>query len=240
MTSAADFLAAVWGARPDGSLDGVHFIAEPAPQGWKHHPVSTIAEAVSKALEISGAGRNAYFACAEYLTADNRKGENVNGACLYWADIDCGAEKAASGKGYPTKKDAMGALAAFCKAACLPEPSTVVDSGNGLHVYWHLPDFVPRDEWLRVARKLKALTVKHGLLADPSRTADIASVLRVPGTMNWKDTSNPKLVTTKRLTGAIDFAAFAAAIDTAIPNVVASVTNPFAAAQGEYLWGVKL
>lgn len=230
MTGAADFLAAVWGARPDGSLDGVHFIAEPAPQGWKHHPVSTIAEAVSKALEISGAVRNAYFACAEYLTADNRKGENVNGACLYWADIDCGAEKAASGKGYPTKKEAMGALAAFCKAACLPEPSIVVDSGNGLHCYWQFADFIPREEWQRLARKLKALTAIHGLLADPSRTADIASVLRVPGTMNWKDTANPKNVTTKRLTAPVVFSEFAAALDRAMPDAVTSAANAFAAA----------
>lgn len=122
MTSAADFLTAVWNARPDGSLDGFHFIAEPGPQGWKHHPVTAIAGAVDKALEISGAGRNAYFACSEfiqesYIDQDGkqryRTAENAKGTRSFWLDIDCGEAKASSGKGYATKKDASTALASF-------------------------------------------------------------------------------------------------------------------------------
>ena len=239
MTNAADFLAAVWGARPDGSLDGVHFIAEPPPKGWQHHPVTTIAGAVDVAAGISKAGRDAYFACSEfvqerYMGQDGkwhyRTAKNVNGAHAFWLDIDCGAEKEAAGKGYLTKREALAALATFCKAAGVLEPTIVVDSGNGLHCYWHFSDFIPREEWQRLARKLKALTVTHSLIADPSRTAEIASVLRVPGTLNFKDAANPKPVITKRLTGAVDFTAFAAAIDAAMPDAVASVANPFAAA----------
>lgn len=50
MTGAADFLAAVWGALPDGSLDGVQYITDPTQQGWKHYPVTTVAAAVAKAM----------------------------------------------------------------------------------------------------------------------------------------------------------------------------------------------
>ena len=38
------------------------------------------------------------------------------------------------------------------------------------------------ETWARYAHGLKILCVKHGLHADPTRTADISSVLRTPGT----------------------------------------------------------
>jgi hypothetical protein len=53
---------------------------------------------------------------------------------------------------------------------------------------------VPRDTWRSHAVKLKALTKACGFLSDDSRTADIASVLRVPGTLNHKYTP-PRPVT---------------------------------------------
>jgi hypothetical protein len=47
---------------------------------------------------------------------------------------------------------------------------------------------IPRDTWQPHARQLKDLTKVCGFQADDSRTADIASVLRVPGTLNHKYT----------------------------------------------------
>jgi hypothetical protein len=73
------FLSAAWGANTDGALNGVHFIAEPAQIGWMHHPVYTVADAVRKAQEISDAGRNAYFACSEYLTLERPRRQRVTG-----------------------------------------------------------------------------------------------------------------------------------------------------------------
>lgn len=230
MTGATEFLHAIWGVGADGKLDGVHYIAEPAHGGFTHHPVKTIAGALVKAREISDAGRNAYFACAEYLTAENRKAENAAGARAIWLDIDCGEAKAAAGKGYPTKHAAIKGLIEFCRATGLPEPNIVVDSGNGLHVYWYFTTLIPRDEWRVLAAKLKMLAVRYGLRADPSRTADIASVLRVPGTMNWKNPDSPKPVTLKRLGTLLDFAVFAEALDAASPEVMPVTGNPFAAA----------
>lgn len=42
------------------------------------------------------------------------------------------------------------------------------------------------ETWARYAQGLKTLCVKHSLHADPTRTADISSVLRTPGTHNRK------------------------------------------------------
>ena len=134
-----------------------------------------------------------YFACAEYKTADNRKADNVAGARGVWLDFDCGEDKDADNKGYLTKEIAQEALNIFCTKLKLPKPTHIVDSGNGLHVYWLFDNIVYREEWQKAAKKLKALTIADNLKVDGSRTADIASVLRIPGTMNNKS-ATPKPV----------------------------------------------
>lgn len=103
----------------------------------------------------------------------------------FWLDIDCGESKAEAGKGYATKRLGVEALGMFCKAVNLPRPM-IVDSGNGLHVYWALTEAISAETWQPIANRLKALTKQLGLLADDTRTADSASILRLPGTHNKK------------------------------------------------------
>lgn len=157
--------------------------------------VNSIDEAITKANTFNiDKGFDVYFACAEFVTGDNRTSANALGAWGYWFDIDCGAEKAAKGEGYPTKRDAKNALIEFIKNAKLPYPDFIVDSGNGLHVYFCSDAFIPKTDWLVGARKLKGLTKHYGLLVDQTRTADIASILRFPNTKNYKAPLNPKAV----------------------------------------------
>lgn len=153
---------------------------------FKHIPVKDASEAAELAVQLSGRGIDVYFACAEYLTSKNRQAANASGAWGFWLDIDCGAAKAAAGAGYATCEDALQAVADFCIKAELPLPTHIVNSGSGLHVYWALVSVVPSEFWPTNAQKLKALTKALGFLADDTRTADIASVLRVPGTLNFK------------------------------------------------------
>jgi hypothetical protein len=163
--------------------------------------------------------RNAYFACAEFKTIANRKGDNATGAQSFWLDLDCGPDKAAKNEGYLTKCDALSALRDFCKSLGLPKPAAIVDSGNGLHCYWYFTVFIRVDQWRALARKLKTLAAQRGLRADPMRTADIASVLRVPDTMNVKDPANPKPVKIWRFSEATNFQIFAAALDGPEPDL---------------------
>lgn len=183
-------LDALWAT--SGLTHQLCFMHRPDP-GFKNTPVATAAQALTMAAEHSQAGDDVYFACAEYLTPDSRKAENAAGARAFWLDIDCGEQKAAEGKGYATKDDGTAALRKFIIAAGLPDPTHILDSGSGMHVYWALTTPLPVAEWRAVASQLKALTKSLGFLADPSRTADIASVLRVPGTLNHKY-SPPKAV----------------------------------------------
>jgi hypothetical protein len=139
----------------------------------------------AEATALSNSGYNAYFGCAKYATDKNRKAPNVKSAQCFWLDIDCYDDKP-----YADQQEGMVALKKFCAALSLPRP-TIVDSGRGFHVYWQLQDPITPEQWKRTAVKLKKLCNEHNLQTDPSRTADIASILRLPDTKNYK--TNPAL-----------------------------------------------
>jgi hypothetical protein len=118
-----------------------------------------------------------------------RKAAEASTIAALWIDIDCG-----NNKPYPTWKEGLTALLDWVKREQFAPPTHVVKSGYGLHVYWALDRGYSLNEWLPVAQGLKRALAVGGVKADPSRTADAASILRVPGTMNWKDPENPRPV----------------------------------------------
>jgi hypothetical protein len=223
---ALDFVAAMFNANAAGQTRGTIIIAEKLQRGFRHYACENITEASSKATRIGAASGDAYFAPAQFkdfdrtATKGNRVGTKAIGAWSFWLDIDVGDKKAAEGKGYTTQRAALMALRDFCDATGLPKPLLVVCSGYGLHVYWLMSEFVPADRWRQIASKLKALTIAHKFLVDQSRTADIVSLLRPAGTLNFKNPGNPQPVAVlfppdgtppKRC----DLAAFEAALDAA-------------------------
>ena len=140
------------------------------------------------------AGNTAYHACASFKEARHdprdtpparrrygRTKRNAASARAFWLDVDAGP-----GKPYANWQSAKEEIQQFCSLANLPAPM-LVRSGLGLHVYWPLQQMVDPGTWGRYANGLKALCVQHGLHADHSRTTDISSVLRTPGTHHRKD-----------------------------------------------------
>ena len=205
-------LNALW-----GTTDLTHqmcFMHRP-DSGFMHLQAGSVAESLATAVEHSEAGDDVYFACAEYLSQASRKAGNAAGACAFWLDIDCGEQKATEGKGYANQDGGMAALRRFMIAAGLPDPTHIVDSGSGLHVYWALAKHLPAAEWKAAASQLKVLCKQLGFWADPSRTADIASVLRVPGTLNYKYKPPRHVVLIEAFDTLIDADAMVAAIDSA-------------------------
>ena len=143
---------------------------------------ATIAEAATKIDELLQEQCNVYFACAKYK--DPKEGRiQPNGDIIkaFWIDVDCGL-----GKPYADQAEGLSALKEFCAKVRLPLP-TIVNSGRGIHAYWRLTTVVDRLQWKPVAERLKALCEEHEFFADPTRTADNASILRVPETFNFKD-----------------------------------------------------
>lgn len=153
---------------------------------FKNVPVAGSAEAVAFAPAFNAIGNDVYFSCSIFSTAASRKAENVAGAFCFFADFDVSPDKARSGKGYGSVDDAQEAVQDFCATSGLPQPNLIVASGSGLHIYWVVDSFAARDHWQGIASRLKGLMAALGLHADPSRTADCASVLRLPGTRNHK------------------------------------------------------
>ena len=145
----------------------------------------TIEDAERAGQEFSARGLHAYFALGTYNEASNRKAINVREMKSLFLDLDCGPLKE-----YPSQKAAVDALRAFCKKLSLPKPM-MVNSGNGVHVYWPLTEAVSAGQWVIEAQRLKQACVDNGLLADPVVTANLAQILRIPGTYNYK--SDPPL-----------------------------------------------
>ena len=180
---AAALLTPLW-----SSSEAVHqlFLKHRQRNELRCPAVASVTEAITIAAEYAAKDYDVYHACGEFLSPDNRKASNATGACALWLDIDCGTDKAAAGKGYRSKAEAFGSLIAFCKKTGLPNPTHIVDSGGGLHVYWVFDRHIAAKQWRESAEKLKHLAQTLGLKADATRTADIASILRLPGTLNFK------------------------------------------------------
>lgn len=114
---------------------------------------------------------------------------NMAESRAFFLDLDVGEGP----QKYASQAEAVRDLQRFCRLTGLPKP-TLVSSGGGIHVYWVLTDAYASSLWVTDAAKLKALTLAYQLKADPSRTSDPSSVLRVAGTFNWKHRANPRAV----------------------------------------------
>ena len=183
---------------------GIRFLAEwvnkPAhPKGgyFVHHPYGEDSDdtMAAKANQLSAVGGNVYFACASFREViynvspggheypAGRTQDNVKFVKALWLDMDVG--KADPNVCYPTQREAAMDVMRLVREVGLPDPM-LVSSGAGLHVYWPLTEQVEGDRWTGVAQQLKSICAHLKVKADPSRTADAASVLRPVGTKNPK------------------------------------------------------
>jgi hypothetical protein len=152
-----------------------------------------------------------YFAMASYRDKTrtspkdgkdrpSRTRENVHLVQAFWIDIDC---KGADANQYDTKAEGLTALSALVDKGDVPRPSLLVDSGNGLHVYWCLDAPLTIDEWQPYANGFRNRLVEFGLKIDAGITIDGARVLRPIGADNNKDPVHPKPVTLLKDTGVV-------------------------------------
>jgi len=138
--------------------------------------IKTIDDLCRQVQELSLSPVNIFFAVGSYAGA-NRQVPTAK-RCLY-LDLDS--------KDFDSVEDAIQKFGQFVKATGLPPPSIYVHSGRGIHVYWVLDRDVPIHEWGPVAAALKAKCLELGFPADKTVTADPARILRVPGTLNRKE-----------------------------------------------------
>lgn len=130
---------------------------------------------------------------------DRGKATDVVGITAMWADIDlAGPGHKDTRKEYPPDLSAVGRMLKDFTA-----PTVAVHSGHGLHLWWALDrpwmfaDATDRARAAESARqwshKVQAAAALRGW--DVDSVHDLARVLRVPGTRNYKDQANPAEVT---------------------------------------------
>lgn len=180
--------------------DGLIVVARPASKGFVQVVCNSIDEAVEQAAKFDQEGKDCYFGLGslrEPFILETRKnkitgepeevkavrvGANIAQMKCLFIDLDVGADDP---KKYADQLEAGTALRQFCKDTQFPHPM-IVNSGGGLHAYWPFDKAVPVDQWRVLAQTFKGVLAAYGLKADPTRTADASSVLRVAGTHNYK------------------------------------------------------
>ena len=163
---------------PDGG-DYVVMVIDPRRPGEPPGHVNGIKTvgAMTKAIQrLSQQPVNLYFAVGTYDRV--RLGANARAKRTLYLDLDA--------KDFGDKQAAAKELGLFLRTTGFPAPGIVVDSGGGLHCYWPFDRDLPAAEWRVLAGKLKARCIDAGFKADNQCTDDLARVLRIPGTLNYK------------------------------------------------------
>ena len=192
----------------------VREITETEPEASVYHACATYKQPFLESQTEEGKTRKKY-----------RVADNWHKAQTFWVDIDCGQEKFDKGQGYLTKSDAAKAIMAFSDRINWPRPM-LVDSGYGLHAYWPLDRAINHTLWGDMARALKSALAYCEVIADPTRTADFASILRPVGASNNKHGTS-KIVTAKNTVTPGDVVAMAAALKTfVVANPVKQIAEP--------------
>lgn len=145
-------------------------------------PCNSFASICSHANAGSNLGANSYMALASFKSPlGGRKQVNAEACRAIWADIDVGKQ---NGK-YSTQEEALTDLVRFANTTGL-KPTVLVSSGMGLHAYWTFDRNIEAHLWVQLADLFFQLCRQEGLDVDPTRAKDLASVLRLPGTVHQK------------------------------------------------------
>lgn len=188
------FLDALW-PNPEGILAAFTL---PSARTICAQTASELAEAVVPFVETE----NIYIRATSLRVAP-APGKRADAAASYampglWADIDIRGPAHKSDE-LPPDLDAALAIANCTEMA----PSLIVHSGNGIQAWWVFrePVVFEDDGHIQVAADL--IQRWQGILSTHAKksgyridaTHDLARVMRLPGTANRKDPSNPKPVT---------------------------------------------
>ncbi len=146
-----------------------------------HESIDQLVNALTYSLEEQN-GCNVYFGVHLRIRREGTKDAIKSVHCLF---VDMDAKDFDGGK-----PEALKRLQEFAFS-----PSIVVDSGHGYHAYWLLKEPVEISGPVDVTRVEAILKALASVLGGDRHAAELARILRVPGTYNVKDSAAPVLVT---------------------------------------------
>ncbi len=184
---AMDFLETLYGTCERGWL--TLWTRQDKKTYW--FPVTELDEATGKAHSLAKA-KDVYFGVGLRREKSAGRGSSQDVMCIpgLWMDIDVAGEAHQQGNLPPTIEAAIELLKGFPLA-----PSILVHSGHGLHGYWLFKEpweFDSEEEHQEAAILLRQFQGTIQGMAESKgwkldTTSDLARVLRVPGTLNHKD-----------------------------------------------------
>ena len=189
-----EFLNLLWQYKPENLFILIWTLADKRSHWYRDNAAAAEFVSTIKGSDVYvGVG----LASRDYGPAHRCGSDEIAGLAGFWADFDLRSD-AHSKKALPvTIPDALSII-----PASMP-PTIVVSTGNGAHAWWLLKephvfdnDQERKDTARLVARwhtLLRLRAAQCGWAFD--RLSDLARVLRIPGTINAKDPSNPKEVT---------------------------------------------
>ncbi len=137
---------------------------------------TTDAERIAFCERKDGDGLGVYFGvCTRATGVKSGNLETVAECPALWVDIDC------------AKQELSGQVVLDTLAGLPVPPSIIVNSGGGLHAYWILEEAVavaPGSAMRQAATD--ALRALAHVLAGDTQCAELARIMRLPGTLNTK------------------------------------------------------
>lgn len=129
------------------------------------------------AIQLSDDGWDAYYGVLPRRIHGGTAEDVAPFTRTLWADLDA-----------KVHGDKAATLSVVTGRLAVP-PSVVVDSGHGYHAYWRLDSIVEFE---------RARTIMVGIaqVMKGDHVYDAARILRIPGTVNYKDPQEPKPVRT--------------------------------------------
>ena len=129
--------------------------------------------AMEEAIRLSQADKmDVYYGVLPRLTTRGRAEDCVKMTHVLWADFDA--------KNFRAKTGFVSAYSEIANMRLIPH--IIVDSGHGYHAYWLLDGMYPFEDAHKVMKGIEAV---H----KTDHCSDQPRILRLPGTMNYKDAS---------------------------------------------------
>jgi putative DNA primase/helicase len=148
---------------------------------------SNVLAAADLAINLCDQGIDVYFGVNPRTGGQGRK-ENVHYLSAFHAEIDYGTLGHKKETEFKNFQEAFVAVDGFYL-----HPSIIIHSGGGFHCYWVLNKPLKVEDYGIVALENVNKALTQALNGD-SGTHDLSRVLRVPGTINFKQPENPRPV----------------------------------------------
>lgn len=182
-----DFLRLLYSGVPDDlyfELRCIHPTTGDARSYWsKVGDKRTLTNALNRATTLNREGGYGLYFAPCLRSQKQGKAEAAALLPALWVDLDCDDDSA-------RRTAAIENLNIFT-----PPPSAIIDSGGGLHAYWFLAEPLSLDENTRK----QAANILRGLFSvlggDPQYVKSVASVMRLPNSVNTKPERGGVLVT---------------------------------------------